>query len=300
MSSQTYRARPGKLSKQFQHNSLLLVVAIFIFSLPMLPHVLRLREPGMRMWFFDVGQGDGILIETPHGQQILVDGGPDQTVLQKLPSVMWPWDRTIEAMFVTHPDADHITGLVSVLERYEVKTIYETGVRGGTHVIEELERAIKNEQSEQRIVRSGASYEFDGVFIDIVWPTSQATLQEKDRNNTSIVIRVRYGTRTVLLTGDAEGTVEDDFAKTVGDVDVLKVGHHGSRTSTSIELLQTIRPEVAVISAGEDNRYGHPHPIILSRLENIKAKIWRTDLDGDLLLFTDGLSIQTSPVFLPF
>jgi competence protein ComEC len=300
MTLRIHRVPALKLSRSYHHLVILLAIALFVFFIPLSGKFMALRESGMRVWFFDVGQGDGMMIETPHGQQILIDGGPDQTILQKLPSIMWPWDRTIEAIFVSHPDADHITGLVSVLEQYKVETIYETGVRGGTSVIAELEQAITNEQTTHTLVRNGDAFEIDGVQIDILWPTQEAVQTEKNRNNTSIVMRVRYGAISLLFTGDAEESVENDFAASAGDVDVLKAGHHGSRTSTSFDLLSITKPEIAIISAGEENRYGHPHPIILLRLKQIGAKIWRTDLDGDIFVFSDGSSLQSKPAFLPF
>lgn len=300
MISRIRRVTPLRPIQQYRRRLFFLCVAILFFLIPLSAQLSRLRESGMRVWFFDVGQGDGMLIETPHGKQLLIDGGPDQTILQKLPSVMWPWDRTIEAMFVSHPDSDHVTGLVSVFERYNVQAIYETGVRGGTSVIRELEQAILKEQAARFVVRQGDTFEIDGVTIDIIWPSEQAVRAQKDRNNTSIVMRVSYGDTEILFTGDADEYVEEDFAIQAGDIDVLKVGHHGSHTSTSATFLKAVRPEIAIISAGEENRYGHPHPIILSRLHEIGAEIWRTDFDGDILLFSDGLSIARRPVFLPF
>lgn len=300
MSSHIHRAPPHKPAQKYQRHLFFLLVAILFFLIPLSAQLSRLREDELRVWFFDVGQGDAMMITTPHGKQILIDGGPDQTILQKLPSVMWPWDKTIEAMFISHPDSDHITGLVSVLERYQVQVIYETGVRGGTSVIREFEQAIENEQAAHVIVREGDTFEIDGVTIDVLWPSEQAIKNEKDRNNTSVVMRVSYGETEILFTGDAEEEVEDDFAKQAGDVDVLKAGHHGSRTSTSAKLLATVRPEIGIISAGEENRYGHPHPIVLHRLKEIGAQIWRTDQDGDIVLFSDGLTIRIKPAFLPF
>lgn len=258
------------------------------------------RESALRVWFFDVGQGDATLIETPGGRQILVDGGPDQTVLQKLPQAMWPWDRTLDAIVVTHPDADHITGLLGVLERYEVAAIYETGVRGGTTVIAELAAAMDDEEAERHLARAGQSFVYDGVMFEMLWPTPQIVATQKDRNNTSIVLRVRYGDTTLLLTGDAEADAEAAFGKRAGDVDVLKAGHHGSRTSTTVAFLRAVTPEYAVVSAGAYNRYGHPHPIVISRLRDAGARVWRTDTDGDIKLTSDGRTYWLAPALLPF
>lgn len=292
------RAQPIKRI-EFQHFlAVIFLVAFLVLSLA--GQFFRARDPALRVWFLDIGQGDAIFIETPNQKQILIDGGPDQTILSKLPSIMWPWDRTIDAIVVTHPDADHVSGLISVFERYDVATIYETGVRGGTPVIAKLEETMDAQQAARVLGRAGQSFVIDGVTFDIIWPTVDATKTQKDRNNTSIVLRVRYGKTVFLFTGDAEEVVEDEFGISAGDVNVLKVGHHGSKTSTSFELLQTIKPEIAVISAGVDNRYGHPHPIVLWRLTQQDSRIWRTDLDGDILVSTDGISVRAAPAFLPF
>lgn len=292
------RVRP---SKRLNVHQVIVAVLIFVsIAWSLRGQQWRLQESALHIWIFDIGQGDAIFVETPDGKQMLIDGGPDNTVLSKLPSVMWPWDRTIDAVVVSHPDADHITGLVSVLDRYRVSHIYETGVRGGTAMIKELVRAIESEPAQHHLGRAGQSFEFDGVQIDILWPTQEAIVKEKDRNNTSIVMRLRYGKSTILLTGDAEASVEEQIAGIVGDIDALKVGHHGSKTSTSMDFLWKTKPEISLVSAGEENRYGHPHPIILTRLSQIGSEIWRTDIDGDILITSDGKRIQASPAFLPF
>ena len=276
-------------------------VVILLFSLwPILTQYSHTESNELRVWFFDVGQGDGIFIETPNGKQILIDGGRDKTILEKLSSVMWPWDRTIDALIATHPDADHITGLVSVLDRYDVETIYETGVRGGTAMIEAFETARKNEHAQNIFVREGSLFTYDGVTFEVYWPTQKAVQTESNRNNTSIILVVSYVDRRVLLTGDAEELVEKEVENRLGDVDVLKLGHHGSKTSSSVSFLKTTKPEIAIISAGVNNSYGHPHPIVLSRLQELGVRVLRTDLDGDILLKTDGNNLLVEPVFLPF
>ena len=294
------RVTPHKRSHKFFILLRLFIAVIILFVIAYSALFARMETQGLKVWFFDVGQGDAIFIETPNGQQILVDGGPNNSILQKLSSVMWPWDHTIDAIVVTHPDADHITGLVSVLERYQVKTVYETGVRGGTTMIQAFDRAIVEEQSQNNFVREGQSYNWDGVQVFVRWPTEEAVKIQKDRNNTSIVLELVYGDTSILLTGDAEETIEEEIGFSVGDIDVLKVGHHGSKTSTSVQFLKAISPEVAVIPVGADNSYGHPHPIILERLKQVGASILRTDLDGDILLVSDSENYHVSPAFLPF
>lgn len=277
-----------------------LILCVILFAFAFSSQFTRMQTSGLKVWFFDIGQGDATFIVTPSGKQILIDGGPDDTILQKLSSVMWPWDHSLDAIVVTHPDADHITGLVSVLQKFDVAEIYETGVRGGTPMIQALEKAIIEEQAKNKKVRENELYNWDGIQVFVYWPTDEAVKIEKDRNNTSIVLDLVYGETSILLTGDAEAIIETIVAPSVGDVDVLKVGHHGSKTSTSVRLLKAITPEAAVISDGKDNRYGHPHPIVLERLKEAGARILRTDLDGDILLVSDSVNYQISPAFLPF
>ncbi len=254
----------------------------------------------LQIWVMDVGQGDAILIRTKEGKKILVDGGRDQMILQKLGSVMWPWDKTIDAIVATHPDADHITGLISVLKRYHVNTIYETGVRGETPMIDALAKAIPVEHATHTLLRSGDAFDFGDAHFIVEWPTQQGIDSSKNTNNTSVVLKLVYGSRSILLTGDAEKEVEDVIGSKIGDVDVLKVGHHGSVYSTTPNFLAEIKPEYALISDGVNNPYGHPHPVVLDRLRAVAAKIFRTDLDGDILVTTDGTYLRVKPTFLPF
>ncbi len=277
------------------------VLILVLFSAWSLISIANLQPQGnLQVWVFDIGQGDAIFIQTKEGQQILIDGGRDQKILQKLSSVMWPWDRTIDAIVATHPDADHITGLISVLDRYQVNTIYETGVRGETPMIDALVDAIGREEAAHTILRAGDRFDFGDAQFMIEWPTQEAVNSAKDRNNTSIVLKLIYGSHSILLTGDAEKEVEAEIAKKIGDVDVLKVGHHGSVSSSTLTFLQQIKPEYALIPVGEKNSYGHPHPVVLSRLMQVAAQIFRTDLDGDILVTTDGTHLQVRPKSLPF
>lgn len=241
------------------------------------------------VWFFDVGQGDGILIKTPSGKKIIVDAGPGPGILTKLGEVMWPWDRMIDAIVITHPDQDHISGFIPILKRYRVGHVFETGVTADTQIDTELGNIIQTKQIPTTRVRRGDILPFSDVIFDVVWPNDEAVLRaEKGRNNSSIVIKLVFGDTTVLLTGDAEEPAEKQFAGALGHIDVLKVGHHGSVSSTSQFLLQSIQSNFAVFSVGTNNGYGHPHPLILDRLRAISAKIFRTDMDGDILLRTSG------------
>jgi competence protein ComEC len=202
-------------------------------------------------------------------------------------------------VLVTHPDADHVSGIISVLDRYDVGTIYESGVGAHTPFGQAYEEAKVDQVV--KVIEAGDVIQIGEVRLTILWP--EETLEgeyPESRNNFSIVFLLEYGETSVLFTGDTEEQAEDEYASRVGDVDVLKVGHHGSLTSTSWNLLELTDPEVAMISMGEDNSYGHPHPVILDRLSQIGAQIFRTDQSGDILLTSYGGEPVVESHPLPF
>ncbi len=249
----------------------------------------------------NVGQGDAFFIEFPTGEQMLIDGGRDDALLAKLGSLLLPWDRTIDSILMTHPDADHVTGFISLLDRYHIDHIYETGAIATTPQGRMIVERVENEAAIVSLLSAGDVIEIGEVVLSVVWPqeTYEGT-EVGDRNNTSLVFLLTYGDTSILFTGDAEEEAEQGFMGDVGNMDVLKVGHHGSLSSTSWDLLEILRPEIALVSAGEDNPYGHPHPIIMSRLEQWKTAVFRTDFQGDILLTSYGgePKVQSSP--LPF
>ncbi len=252
----------------------------------------------MRVWFFDVGQGDAIFIETPDGEQILVDGGPGEVVLSKLGTVMPAWDRSLDMVVLTHPHADHVSGLVEVLERYQVDQIVMTGVNYGSNIYEEWLSRVKLEPSELILVDYPQDISIGSITIQALWPEeSFENKNASDINETSIVLRVDYEESSVLLTGDMYVEQENELAYSIGDVDVLKVPHQGSLTSSSVEFIQVVDPEIGVITVGE-NSYGHPHPAVVARYQNNETKLYRTDIDGDVLMITDGIeyTVKANPL----
>ena len=247
---------------------------------------------------YDIGQGDSIFIETYRGNQILIDGGPDGTILSKLGSDMPFYDRTIDLIVLTHPHADHVSGLVEVLRRYRVKHVLFTGVAYDTQVykrfrelVAELKISVTLAQAGQRV------YLDDATVLDILHPLALITDKTvKDVNESSIVAKLSFGTVDFLLTGDA--SVANERAMIAGgyamDAEVLKVGHQGSRTSTDPQFLHAVSADFAVISVGEDNRYGHPHEEVVTRLEQSGLTLLRTDKDGDVRFKSDGKNLSVA------
>jgi len=241
------------------------------------------RNQSLEVTFFDIGQGDAIFIETPYKHQILIDGGPNSMILEKLAGEMPFGDKTIDLIILTHPDKDHITGLLSVLESYNVERILWTGIIRDTSRYDKWKELIEKENAEIIIANNSQKVKIGKVSLDILYPFKSLEGEEiKDSNDTSIVSRLVYGNDSFLFTGDATKVLENKIISYYElNSDVLKVSHHGSKTSTSQEFLENVLPNIAVISCGKDNPYKHPHEIVLKNLEEFGIKILRTDQNGD-------------------
>lgn len=244
----------------------------------------------LRVAFLDVGQGDAIFIQTPNGRQMLIDGGhyPSDT-LDQLGRQMPFWDRSIDIIIATHPDADHVTGLVDVVGRYRVSQLITNGADEASDSAYAALLATAGERdTPTHTARKGEVIRLDeGVSIEILH-AGGATAE--NRNDASVVARLSYGLLTVLLTGDAETGAETAMLMEPNALDavVLKAGHHGANTSSSEPFLAAVSPQVVIISAGRDNPYGHPHPAMLERVESVGAAVLRTDELGTIEMVSDG------------
>lgn len=262
-------------------------------------HDQAIFEPGdtLTVWVFDVGQGDAIFIDAPD-MQILIDGGPSDQIIEKLTAVMPFYDRTIDLVINTHPHADHINGLVDVLERYEVGEVWVDGQEYGSEAFLAFEDLAA--ETYLRHVQNGEVVELgSGATLEVLWPLQDFDNQYlEDPNDGSIITLLEYQNFNMILTGDAGIEQESEIIDELDHIDVLKVGHHGSSTSSGRDFLQAITPDYAVISVGENNSHGHPHDIVLDRLRNISAEIIRTDLHGDVKITSNGSEPEISLVDL--
>lgn len=238
----------------------------------------------MEVNFLNVGQGDAILIENGN-KQILIDGGRSGKVaIEKLGEAMPFWDRKIELIIITHPDSDHYGGLDEVLNYYEVVSVIKTEVENESGEWENFKEEIKKEKSNIINSSRGTIINFpNGARLEIIYPFYKVD-ETKDKNDLSIVTKLEFGENQFLLTGDLslEGERELLSSGLNIEADVLKVGHHGSRSSSSDEFLERVSPKEAIILVGAGNSYGHPHKEILEKLEKSGIKIWRTDKDGTI------------------
>ena len=247
----------------------------------------------------NIGQGDAILIQTSDHQDILIDGGPDNSVLDRLSQALPPGDRDIELMVLTHPHADHVNGLVAVTERFTVRHVLETGLPFKQQAYATWQKLLHDQHVPIDIPVAGQRYTVGTATLDVLWPgrdlehddvTHDDAANGGGVNDSSIVLKLHCGGSDAMLMGDASSEIESRILD--GGVDVraslLKVGHHGSRFSSSVRLLKAVQATWAVISVGQNNRYHHPHPTALLRLKQAGLRVLRTDVEGDIKLKTDG------------
>ncbi len=283
-----------KKTKKHVPAYILLFLGISVLLIWYALYTIEARGSHLRVSFFDVGQGDAIFIETPDGNQALIDGGPSNAILNHLGRAMPFWDRSLDAIILTHPDQDHITGAVEALRRYQVDLIFWTGVDHSSAVYREWLRLLDEKSPRIAIARAGQRVNIGrGVFFDVFSPhESQEGKKAQKINNTSTIGKLRYGEVSFLLTGDAEKQVERRLVFEYGDSldsDILKAGHHGSKTSSAEEFLRAVSPDVVIIQAGRKNRFGHPHEEVLDRFSAIGASIFRNDVSGNITVESDGI-----------
>ena len=273
---------------------LVLITLLVLFNALLLTIYLRGEHRVLRVSFLDIGQGDAVFIQAPSGAQMLYDAGPPTgAVLRALHDEMPFYDRSIDVAVFSHPDMDHIGGFIDVFEHYKVDVMLEPGASSTNGVYDDAEHAIALHDIHRIVARRGMSIDLgDGVVADILYPDKDQ--EWKDTNGASIVMRIHYGDTAFLISGDLPIAQEEYVVSLDGDrlhSQVLKLGHHGSHTSSSELWLRAIRPDIAVISAGLNNRYGHPHQEVLDLLKKLTIPYLITFQEGTIDFESDGKTI---------
>ena len=280
------------MSENYKKYSLLiLTIGLFIFVIFLFSVDWQNSHRGFTFAMLDVGQGDGLYIESPTGTRILIDGGPPKKILGPLSRVMPPFARNIDALMITNPDSDHIGGFSDILKNYKVGALFEPGTISSSKTYQNLEAEIKSKKIPDVLVRKGMILDLGGgVKLEILFPDRDVSTWAT--NDGSTVAKLTYGNTSIMLTGDAPMKTEQIILSEnkTGHLrsNILKVGHHGSRGSSSLSFVQAVAPKYALISDGKDNKYGHPHQETLDTLAQVGAKILRTDQLGSIILKSDG------------
>jgi competence protein ComEC len=292
------------------------VLALSALTIAIFPFVPRWSAGNLELMVLDVGQGDSLLVVSPHGKTILIDGGgafrgfpgreehngidPGEEAVSPY---LWSHGfQKLDFVALTHAHQDHIGGLTAILENFRVGTLW-IGREVTSAALANLENLAREKKITIVYEKSGSAFSWDSVETQFLWPEiSPQEVGPAPKNNDSLVLRLKYGERSIMLPGDAEKQAENsilsDNSEAALRADVLKVGHHGSKNSTMPGFLAAVHPRVAVISAGEDNPYGHPNPELLERLETAGVLILRTDTDGAVHVLTDGKELEVS-CFVP-
>jgi len=254
------------------------------------------RNDDLKVVFLDVGQGDSIYIEAPNGKQMLLDAGSNSAILSKLSKVMPFGDKSIDVVIITNPDTDHMGGVVDILQNYKVDMILESGTHSDTVTYRTLSQLIVQNKIQKKFARKGMRLVLDNkqnIYFDILFPDRDVSTWE--RNDGSVVGKLVYGTSSFMLMGDATKYTElliayNENPQTLNS-QVLKLGHHGSHTSSSLLWLEKVKPEIAIVSAGLNNRYGHPHKDVIQRLSDLGIAVFGTYEKGEIMFKTNGVKL---------
>jgi competence protein ComEC len=259
-----------------------------------------LPDGKLHVYFLDVGQGDAILIQAPDGRQILVDGGPSPTaLLNELGAVLPFWDRSLDLVVLTHPDGDHLTGLIPLLDRYAVARVLDTHLSETASLAAAWRDGLAHHRIPRTVAERGMRIPLGQAQLTVLHPGPRPFRgTASDDNNNAIVLRLAYGQTSLLLTGDAEAEAEAELLKAGLPLraDLLKIGHHGSKGATSAAFVAGVAPRWAVIPVGAENTFGHPHPDVLQRLAAARIEILRTDQNGRIEAISDGRTLQVKPL----
>lgn len=262
---------------------------IIFFAVIIRPYIFLQQEKNFHVVFFDIGQGDATLLQTPLGKNILIDGGPDKTLLYKLGRYLPWWKKDIDMIIISHPHADHIIGIIEAIKRFKVHAVLMTDAEINTPEFAELKNIFKKNKVTIDILQSRRSLDIeDNVHFEFLHPEKSAkNVSEKDINNTSILLRVSYKKSSILFTGDLEERGQKENLNESIDSDILKVPHQGSKDSLDEEFIKKVSPFYSIIFVGKNN-YGHPSQRVVEAHQGQGSKVLITQKIGDMHFVSDG------------
>ncbi|MFA7310074.1 MAG: MBL fold metallo-hydrolase [Candidatus Paceibacterota bacterium] len=283
------------MRKSARYMAVVITVALVLVSCIWYAALREDRQGLLTVSFLDIGQGDAIFIDAPSGRQVLIDGGPPTgAVLRRLSDVMPWWDRSIDVVIPTHPDSDHLGGLIDVLKRYDVGMIVYSSVQGDTKTFAAFNKAEAAESAQKIVAMRGQVIALgDGAYLEVLSP--DRLVPQVDTNDGCVVTRLVYGNTSFMLSCDAPGAVEDYLAAlgtSTLRANVLKAGHHGSKTSSSPLFLGYVDPAYGVFSRGCGNKYGHPAQETVERFARFGIPTFDTCSNGTVTFISDGQAVR--------
>lgn len=276
----------------------LLLLSLFVLNSIVWFRVFALsRAAPLKVTFFDIGQGGSIFIQTGPNHKILIDGGPGKKILEKLAKEMMLGEKDIDLVMLSHPEKDHIQGLIYVLEHYQVNHLVWTGVKREGVLFQEWKNKLEKSPAKEIIGSQGLKIYApagkttdDHTLIEVLFPLENLKeVKPENINDSSLVVKINSGRTSFLFPGDISSSQEEKLGNSA--CDILQAAHHGSKTSTGDEFLNEAQPLVAVIQAGKNNVHGHPHQEVLDRLNRAGVTTFLTAVDGDVTILSDGQNL---------
>lgn len=287
------------MNQKFNNNLVKSIAGFFVLIIIIAVLFFQQTDSNLHIFFIDVGQGDSSYVRTMNNKKILIDGGPDHSLINKLGELMPFYDHKIDYIVLTHPHADHLVGLIDVARRYDIGQIITTDVGAASSEYQEWLKTINDYDIPLRLVTAGDDIVVDDkTDLQILWPKDLYHEQAVDNlNNSSIVFRLNYQSTHFMFTGDAEKDVQNTIiAENKSEnlkSDVIKIPHHGSKNADNDQFLSFVSPAFAVISAGRDNKFNHPNTETLDSLAKIFAAILRTDQNSTVEFISNGNNLWT-------
>lgn len=291
-----------RISLQRLHSVLLLfggiILCLLLSILLLWKEYFLVFDENLHLYFFEIPLGDAFLLKTPHGKTIVIDGGIDATVLEKIAPVRSFWQKKIDLLVLTHPDLDHLAGAKHLLEKYRIENIFLSGAMTTSPVFAEFLDTIEHQKIPIFLAEDISHFSLDGLFFAVLSPLESPVGNfTKSINNTSLVLKGIFQETSFLFTGDIEEPQEQKLLHSGLSLnsDLLQVPHHGSKGASSLAFLRAVNPDVAVISAGTKNRFGHPHEEVLDRLRNFSVITKVTKSEGTIEVLSDGKILTVAP-----
>lgn len=265
-----------------------IIVGLFVSLIIAIILIISLPKNGLMVSYLNIGQGDGIYIRTPDDYHILIDAGPTSKILEELGEIMPLYNRTIDLILISHPHADHLNGFVEIVKRYKVNRVLMVGTPSRNQFYQKLLNLFNEKEIPVHFAVSDNDIKLGkDVYMDVIWPMKiEAGSYYENVNNASLAVKITFGNDSFLFTGDAEIEQEEEMLDSGFDLvaDILKAGHHGSKTASSEDFLDSVVPEKVVIQSGAGNSYGHPHKETLLKYFERNIEILRNDLQGRITL----------------